>query len=56
MRKSTAKHLISATLFALAAGLFVYVAQPQQRIAADLHADASSLAHSLRHSARLIAG
>jgi hypothetical protein len=56
MRQSTPKRLISATLFALAAGLFVYVAQPQKRITADLRADAKGLVLSLEYSARMIEG
>lgn len=56
MRQPTAKRLISATMFALAAGLFVYVAQPQKRIRADLRSDAKGLVLSLEYSARMIAG
>jgi hypothetical protein len=54
MRQSSAKRLISATLIALAAGLFVYVAQPQKRIKADLRSDAKGLILSLEYSARMI--
>ena len=56
MRQSTAKRLISATLIAFLAGLFVYVAQPQKHIRADLRSDAKGLILSLEYSARLIAG
>lgn len=56
MRQSTAKRLISATLIACLAGLFVYVAQPQKRIKADLRSDAKGLILSLEYSARMIVG
>ncbi len=56
MRQPVIQRLISATLIALAAGLFVYIAQPQRHIKADLRADAKGLLLSLEYSARMIAG
>jgi len=48
------KRLISATLVALAIGLFVYAANPAGRIKAGLRADAKGLILSLEYSAHLL--
>ncbi|MES2443726.1 MAG: hypothetical protein V4574_12920 [Pseudomonadota bacterium] len=54
MRQSSARRLLSATLLALAAGLFVYLANPADRIKADLRADAKGLVLSLEYSSKLL--
>ena len=48
------KRLILATLIALAFGVFVYAANPANRIKADLRADAKGLVLSLEYSAHLL--
>lgn len=40
MRESAARRLVFATLFALAAGLLVYLYNPMNHVRADLRADA----------------
>lgn len=50
------RRLILATLFALAAGVFVYAADPGDRIKADLRADAKGFVISLEYSAKLLKG
>jgi hypothetical protein len=48
------RRLILATLFAVAAGVFVYAANPADRIKADLRADAKGFVLSLEYSAKLL--
>lgn len=48
------RRLILATLFAIAAGVFVYTANPANRIKADLRADAKGFVISLEYSAKLL--
>ena len=50
------RRLILATLFAIAAGVFVYAANPADRIKADLRADAKGFILSLEYSAKLLKG
>ena len=52
--QSDKRRLILATLFALAAGIFVYAADPGDRIKADLRADAKGFVLSLEYSAKLL--
>ena len=54
MRTPHARRLISATLLALAAGLFVYTVNPAHRLKADLRADAQGFVLSLEYSAKLL--
>ena len=53
---SDKRRLILATLFAIAAGAFVYAADPVDRIKADLRADAKGFILSLEYSAKLLKG
>ena len=55
-RSSDRGRLIFATLIAIAAGVFVYTANPADRIKADLRADAKGLIISLEYSAKLLKG
>jgi hypothetical protein len=55
-RTSDRGRLIFATLFALAAGIFVYAADPVDRIRADLRADAKGFILSLEYTANLLKG
>ncbi len=51
---SDLRRLILATMIAIVAGVFVYAANPVDRIRADIRADAKGFILSLEYSAKLL--